>query len=248
MEQNPKEKEILAELRKSRKTWKQLEQNLKMSKKTLYLRLMKLMSDRIVEKYGLVEYGKIVDYYDLVKRKDAPIVVNVPKMFEKGDDFFPIRIKKDLDVTQSLVYDFYHYFAWLMHLARKTLDAYFAKELSPKQRIQYVNNWKKSAVDYASEWVEEFIEWIVRYGQESWRDTFGSFEDNPNPFFKAVFKYTEIMENAKKEQIMRQIDDIQNKGMRVLDLKKGRSLSGKELALAQKHEIKRLEKELVELS
>lgn len=96
MEQNPKKKEIIAQLRRGRKTWTELMQNVKMSSKTLYQNLIRLIDDGIVVKYGVVESRKIVDYYDLVKKKEPVIAVKVPRMFEKGDFFFSIRIKKRL--------------------------------------------------------------------------------------------------------------------------------------------------------
>jgi len=70
--------------------------NLDMSGKTLYQNLMRLMND-IVIKCGVVENEKIVDYYDLAKKKEPSIVVRVPGIFKKGDFFFPIKIKKDLE-------------------------------------------------------------------------------------------------------------------------------------------------------
>jgi len=199
MEQNPKEKEIITQLDIGRKTWTELEQNLTMSSKTLYKTLMKLMEKGTVIKYGTVEFEKIVDYYDLAKKRKPTIALKVPRMFEKSEFFsFPV-IKNDLDVEQSLVQWFCHSLKVIMHFARKTLNVRFAEELSPITRIEYTDNWKSEAVEYASEWMDGFIEWIIQGSDASWIEIFGSYEDDPKPFLQAMVKFSEMIDEGKKK-------------------------------------------------
>ena len=198
MKRNPKEKEIITQLSNGRKKWTELLQNVKMSKETFYLKLMKLMEEGTIEKYGTVEFGKIVDYYDLVKKKEPEITLKVPRMFEKGDFFFPIIIKENLDMEQSLVEWFHHSLKVVMHFARKILDVRFAEELSPKRRIDYTDSWKREAVRYASEWMDAFVEYIIPNNDVSWREIFGTYEDNPKDFIEAMAKFSEILNEAEK--------------------------------------------------
>lgn len=105
-----------------------------------------------------------------------------------------------MDIEQDLVQGLYFDFAQLMHFARKVLAVKFAKELSPKQRIEYINDWKTIAVRYAYEWMDGFIEGIVRYSDVSWIEIFGPYEDNPQPFFKAMAKFSEILNEAERKK------------------------------------------------
>jgi DNA-binding HxlR family transcriptional regulator len=58
MDQNPNEKEIIAQLNSGRKTWTELQQNVKMSSRTLSKSLKKLMDDGLVVNHGTVESKK----------------------------------------------------------------------------------------------------------------------------------------------------------------------------------------------
>jgi len=201
MEQNPKEKEILTELNTGHKTWTELEQNLKMSTRTLNEKLMRLMEKRKVVKYGTVEFGKIVNYYDLAKKKEPKIALKVPRMFEKGDSFIsPIMIKENLDSEQALIEWFYRSLKVLMHFTRKILDVRFAEELSSKRRIEYTENWKKEAVSYASEWMDGYVEDVILHSDASWVEVFGSYEDNPKSLLQAMVKFSEIVDEASKKK------------------------------------------------
>ena len=200
MEQNTKEKQIIAQLNNGRKTWTQLTLNVKMSRETLSRTLKSLMVQGTVIKYGTVEFGKIVDYYDLAKKKEPAIALKVLTIFEKEDYLiFPIKTLKDLGIEQSLVQWFHHSFKVLMHFARKILDLRFAKELSPKQRIEYTDYWKSEAVSYASKWMDGFMEEFIQYSNESWIEVFGKYEDNPKQFLQAMVKFSEIIGQSKNE-------------------------------------------------
>ena len=201
MKLNPKEKEIITQLTKGRKTWTKLYHSVKMARETLSLKLMKLMEEGIIEKYGVVEFGKIVDYYDLVKKKESEIVLKVPRIFEKPDFFYPIT--KDLDIEQSMVEWFHYSLKVVMHLARKILDVRFAEELSG--RLNYIQDLKEEAKLYASEWMDGFIEdFILQPAQESWMEIFGTYEGNPKEFIKAMFEFSEMLEAKQKD-----VDDIE---------------------------------------
>ena len=177
MEQNIKEKEIIAQLQAGHKTWTTLMQNAKMSSKTLSKTLKRLMSQGTVVKSGILEFGKIVDYYDMANKKEPKVALNVPKLFEKEGYFiFPLKVIDDLGIEQSIVQWLHHSLKVLMHFSRKILDVRFAEKLSPQQRIEYTNNWKSEAKCYASEWMDGFIEEIIQYSDESWIDIFGSYE------------------------------------------------------------------------
>ena len=201
MKLNPKEKEIITQLTTGRKTWTGLFQSVRMGKETLFLKLMKLMEEGIIEKYGVVEFGKIIDYYDLVKKKEPAIALKVPRMFEKGDFIFPLTLKEDLDVEQSLVQWFHHSLKVVMHFARKILDVRFAEELSSKRRIEYTENWIEAAKYYASDWMVGFIDYIIPNSDASWLEMFGTYEDDPEAFIKAMAKYSEIVNEAEKKEI-----------------------------------------------
>ena len=200
MKSDPKEKEIITLLSNGRKTWTGLLQKSKMSKETLFLKLMKLMEKGRIIKYGAVEFGKIIDYYDLAKKKESAIVTKVPAIFEKRDFHGWPVIKKDLDLEQTLTLELRRDFVQLMHFARKVLAVKYAEELSPKKRIEYIENWKREAVSYASEWMDSFIEGIVQYSDASWKDIFGSYEDDPTPFFKAVTIFSEKLDLAEQKR------------------------------------------------
>lgn len=194
------EKEIVSQLKRGCKTWTELEQNLKMSSRTLWKKLVALMEKGIVVKYGVVEHRKIVDYYSLRVQRQPEIVYKIPRMFEKGDWIFQVKIKDDLDMEQDLVWGINRHIVNLMHFARKTLNVKFAEDISPKQRIEYIDNWKREAKRYASEWIDSFIETIVLYSEPSWVKIFGEYESNPAPFYKALSKYADIIEEAHKRE------------------------------------------------
>ena len=201
MEKNIKEKEIITQLRSNRKTWTELEENVKMSTKTLNKTLMKLMDEGKVIKYGTVEFGKIVNYYDLVKKKESAIVNKVPAMFEKKMHFSGLpMIKKELDLEQMLTKGLYGDFRQLMRFARKVLDVRYTKKISPKERIEHIENLKSEAISYATDWMDSFIEGIIRYSDKSWVDIFGLYEDDPAPFFKAITIFSEKLDNYELQR------------------------------------------------
>ena len=159
------------------------------------------MSHGIVVKIGILEFGKIVDYYDIAEKKEPEVALNVPKIFEKDNYFiFPLKVIDDLGVEQSLVQWFHHSLKVLMHFSRKILNVRYAKELTPKQRIEYTNNWKNEAKNYACEWIDGFIEEIIQYSDETWINIFGSYEDNPKPLLQAMLKFSGIIDEAKKKR------------------------------------------------
>jgi len=197
MKRNPKEKEIITQLSNGRKTWTELRQNVEMSRETLSLKLKKLMQEETVEKYGVVEVGKIVDYYDLVQKKEPEIFVKVPRMFENGEF---IKTRENLDIEQILVVYFHHSLRVLMHFARKILDVRFAKELSPKRRIEFTENWIREAKLYATEWMAGFIDDIILNSNASWMEIFGTYEDHPKDLIKAMAKFSEMIEAKQKDR------------------------------------------------
>lgn len=198
MKHNPKEK-IITQLNNGRKTWTELMRTVNISSKTLSRTLKILMEQGTVVKFGVVEFGKIADYYDLVKKKESTISLKVPRMFEESF-VFPLVFKEGLDIEQNLVQWLHHRLRMEMHFARKTLAVRFTKELTPKQRIEYINNWKMQAVNYASEWMAVFIEEIVHDSEASWIDIFGTYEDDLKDLINAVAKFTEIINKAEKKQ------------------------------------------------
>ena len=119
-------------------------------------------------------------------------------MFEKGK-FFSLALKDELDIEQNLVQWFEYLIRRVMYFARKILELRFTDELSPKQKIEYTENWKREAKRYGSEWMGDFVEEIVRYSDESWIDIFGSYEDDPEPLIKAMVKFSEIVNEAEKK-------------------------------------------------
>ena len=119
MENNDFEEQIITQLREGHKTWTDLDQNLEMSSRTLSKYLMKLIKKGIIEKYGAVESDKIIDYYNLVIKKESEIVLSVPSIFEKPDFFYPVT--KDLDIEQGMIEWFHYSLKVVMHLARKNI-------------------------------------------------------------------------------------------------------------------------------
>jgi DNA-binding transcriptional ArsR family regulator len=205
MDQNPNEKEIIAQLNSGRKTWTELQQNVKMSSRTLSKSLKKLMDDGLVVNHGTVESKKIIKYYDLAKRKEPSVVLEVARLFEKEDLFpFPIKILEELGVEQSLVQWLHHSLKVLMHFSRKILDVHFAENISPKQRIEYADNWKQEAMSYGSKWMDGFIDELILYSNESWVEIFGSYEDCPTPLLQAMVKFSKTIDEkrAKREVII----------------------------------------------
>ena len=195
------EEQIITQLSNGRKTWTKLDQTVKMSTKTLNQKLIKLMEEGTIERYGVVEFGKIVNYYDLAKKKESEIVLKVSRIFEKPDLSYPIT--KDLDIEQSMVEWFHYSLKVVMHLARKILDVRFAEELSG--RLNYIQDLKEEAKLYASEWMDGFIEdFILQPAQESWMEIFGTYEGNPKEFIKAMFEFSEMLEAKQKD-----VDDIE---------------------------------------
>ena len=195
MKKNTKEKEIIAQLSAGRQTWTELEQRLAMSTRTLSKALVRLMEEGKVCKYGIVEFGKIMDYYDVAKREEPKIALKVPKMFEKSTSLvFPLRLKENLDIEQALIEWFYQSLKTLMQFTRKILDIRYAEELSCKRRIEYTENWKDEAVGYASKWMDTFIEDVILHSDSSWREILGSYEDNPKALLQAMVKFSEEIE------------------------------------------------------
>jgi DNA-binding Lrp family transcriptional regulator len=243
--------DVKRQLSKGPQTWTQLRENLKMSKPTLSRCLKELMINGEIEKYSEVKIQKnkqkIEDCYRLLKRKKESIVAKIPEMFEETNNFyFPRTIKEGLDVEQQFVKWFYEDFQSLMHLAFRILDVRFG-DLSPQKRIQYTNEWTASAMKLASENVRNTVEWLILKGQMSWQRIFFEYHRNPIPFFKALIRFEEIRREDKRKEINEELKQVRNGKIEFLDMKKG-ELSPKEFTLAQKREIRRLEKELEELS
>jgi len=245
--------EVRRELSKGPKTWTQLTENLVMSRATLSKCLKELMKNGEIEKYSEVKTEKkkqkIEDSYRLLTRKEETVVVKVPGMFEEIDSFYRHgrTVKEDLDVEQQFVKWVHDDFYNLMEVSYRILDVRFAK-LSPQERVRLTDEWIALAMKTTSENMRATLEWLIQKGKKSWKRIFAEYGENPFPFFKALVKFEEIRREDKRREIERRLKEIQRKGMRVFNMKEGKALSGKELALAQKREIKRLEKELEELS
>jgi len=243
--------EVRRELSKGPQTWTQLRENLKMSKPTLARCLKEFMINGEIEKHSEVRIikkkQKIEDYYRLLKKKNEPILAKIPGMFEETDNFyFPRTIKEDLDVEQQFVKWFYEDFQSLMHLAFRILDVRFS-DLPYQKRVQYTDEWTASAMKGTSENVRETVDWLIHRGQESWKSVFFEYHRNPIPFFKALIRFEEMHRKNRLKKINEELKQVRNGKIEFIDMKKG-ELSPKEFALEQKREIRRLEKELEELS
>jgi len=189
--------EIRKQLLSGPKTWSELVANLKISKPTLSKCLIELQKRGEVQKIGILEGNKSKIVYKIVK--DDPIIRKVYEMFEETQNLFlPLKIKEELDIEQEMIRWFYNDVWAFMHIARKIMQI---KNELPKEKAQrYIKEWIVLAMHRASEGMKNSLEWIAEEGEKSWIDIFGKYEDDPEPFIKALWKYAEILKKAEKEE------------------------------------------------
>lgn len=185
--------------------------------------LKHVLSDRTVL-YGLVEFGPpflegsqkyskddflnfgilhgMITREDL-KRLSLPIE-KVPKMFTKGDRFFPIRLKgaRKLDIHQLLVTWIYEDVYFFMHAARKIMAIKNALEhdkLTDEKAVEYMENWIIETKKNVADGWEGSLRWIAKEGKESWENILGSYEDDPLPLYQGLCEYERTLLKAEKE-------------------------------------------------
>lgn len=188
--------EVRKQLLESPKTWKELIENLKMSKPTLSKCLIELQRRGEVQKIGVLEGDKSKVVYKLTEGNST--VKKVYKMFEKGDFYFPIKIKKNLDIEQTMIAWFYDDIRSFLHVARKIMQI---KNEAPKEKAEYyIRQWISFAMDRVSENMKDSLQWIAKEGKKPWEEIFGKYETEPEPLIKALWKYAEVLKNAREEQ------------------------------------------------
>ncbi|MEM3880866.1 MAG: hypothetical protein QXD19_03870 [Candidatus Bathyarchaeia archaeon] len=177
------------------KTWNELIANLKMSKPTLSKCLIELQKRGEVQKIGILEGDTSKVVYKLT---DDPTIKKVYEMFEEGDFFFPVRVKKNLDIEQMMITWFYHDIRLFLHFARKLMKA---KNNAKKEEVEYyIRQWISFAMDKVSENMKDSLQWIAKEGEKSWEETFCKYETEPEPLIKALWKYAEVLKKAREER------------------------------------------------
>ena len=200
----PQEQEHLKKLNEVRKqllsgpkTWSELLANLKMSKPTLSKCLIELQKRGEIQKIGVLEGNKSKVVYRIVK--EDPIVKKVYDMFEETQNrLLPFKIKEKLDIEQEMIRWFYKDIWVFMHIARKIMQ--IKNELPKKKAQQYIKDWIVVAMHRASEGMKNSLEWIAKEGEKSWINIFGKYEDDPEPFIKALWKYAEMLKKIEEEE------------------------------------------------
>lgn len=203
----PQEQEHLKKLNEVRKQllsgpkpWSELLANLKMSKPTLSKCLIELQKRGEIQKIGIIEGDKSKVVYRIVK--DDPAVKKVYEMFEETQNrLLPFKIKEELDIEQEMIRWFYNDIWTFMHFARKIMQ--IKKELPKEKAQKYIKDWIVVAMHKASDGMKNSLQWIAEEGEESWINIFGRYEDDPEPFIKALWKYAEMLkkngERRRKE-------------------------------------------------
>ncbi|MCJ7423606.1 hypothetical protein MUP01_04970 [Candidatus Bathyarchaeota archaeon] len=179
-----------------------------------------VLTDRTVL-YGLPEFGPAIaqgaekydkdDFlnfgveHDLISvedlRKMRLPIEKVPKMFQKGDVMWPLRLKaiEKLDIEQLLVLWFHQDVFQFLHAARKIMGN--KNDVTDKERSsENAARWVSSTASWVAEGWKECLEWIAREGKSSWESILGSLEDNQLPLLQGLCKYEERIQNALKKE------------------------------------------------